>query len=482
MSVLSSVPFEDFPCLASVAYEKGGKQMQLRKLSVVLLALLLAAMAMVPMVSAEEKNATGSNGDNGKPLFTDHYISPDYFKDAKPAKPLPESEMMNIILSEKNLPSSDKNGPAGIITIPVSSLLEKSLNIESKNGQKRFVENGISPDDTVILVRMPKSMFDRFLITSKDGMVSLPASYFVRYYKNLADLDANVMPDGDSVQITPSSDPVLKEKTNVTVPEKKKYANISPRASRAITPLMAQQAPDTWHIKRIFFNRYSADSFDYHIGQITPDSWSASGNNDKYYAPQEREYVLNYGNDDAIEIVVNYDRFTRWPNTIISLFPTVFDNDLQHMVNIQNDTRWEQKGDLIKELNPGTFPKAYGYHVQILNGKYYITFEDMATLQFGNLYVFNDQDNPSTTFTEFRGSSEFYQNTSPITDTFSASTTPIIEEWTHDATLNSWWKPGDAWQYQRADIDELFTNIYWFAGGNNYDEIGTSSYMSSAWV
>jgi len=458
----------------------GLKKMKPVKWSVVLLALLLAAMAIVPMVSADEKNATVSNDDNGKLSLPDHHLSPDYFKDAKLAKPLPESEMMNIILSEKNLQSANKIGQAGIITIPISRLKEQSLIMDSKNGQNQFVETGIKPNDTVILVRMPKSMLDRFLTNSKDGMVSLPASYFVRYYKNLADLEANVQPDGDSVKITPSSDPVLREKTNVTVPEKKKYVTIKPLTSEIVTPLRTPQAPGTWHNKRIFFDRYSADSFDYQIGQITPDSWSVSGNNDKYYAPQEREYVLNYGND-AIEIVVNYDHLTHWPNTIVSLFPTVYDQDLNNEVDL-NDARWEQKGDRIKELNPATFPKAYGYHVQILNGKYYIQFEDMATLQFGNLYVFNDQDNPSTTFTEFRGSSEFYQATSPITDTFSASTTPIIEEWTHDATMNSWMKPDNAWQYQRADVDEIFTNIYWFVGGSNYDELGTSSYMSSAWI
>jgi hypothetical protein len=47
---------------------------------------------------------------------------------------------------------------------------------------------------------------------------------------------------------------------------------------------------------------------------------------------------------------------------------------------------------------------------------YYITFEDMYTLQFYSTYVYNDQDNPSTTFTEFSGSYEFRQISSPITD------------------------------------------------------------------
>ena len=95
--------------------------------------------------------------------------------------------------------------------------------------------------------------------------------------------------------------------------------------------------------------------------------------------------------------------------------------------------------------------------------------------------MYNDQDNPSTTFTEIVGSSEFYQVTSPITDTFDAVTAPI-DEWDHDATLAAWRKPGDVWEYETAQTNENFVNIYWFVSGANYDEIGTISYLSSGWA
>ena len=32
----------------------------------------------------------------------------------------------------------------------------------------------------------------------------------------------------------------------------------------------------------------------------------------------------------------------------------------------------------------------------------------------------------------------------------------------------------NVWQYTSADVDEIFTNLYWFIGGSNSDEIGTS--------
>ena len=188
--------------------------MQLRKLSIVLLALLLAAM--VPMGSAEEQSATGETDSEWKyPGVPEHYLPPEYFKDAKPATPLPESEMINIVFSEKTINSFSKDDPTGIISLPTSSLIQNSQFTESKSWQNRYVENDIKPDEAVVLVRMPKTMYDRFVITSKDGTITIPASYFARYYKNLAELDANVQPDGNSVIITPSADPVLAEKTNI---------------------------------------------------------------------------------------------------------------------------------------------------------------------------------------------------------------------------------------------------------------------------
>jgi hypothetical protein len=457
--------------------------MELRKISIALLALLLAAMAIVPCVSADELSLSEQNSINGREFTPppEHHIPPEYFRDAKPATPLPESKMINIIFSEKTLDSFNQVKPAGIIKIPASYLNLNSEFTESKSWQNSFVENNINPNDVVVLVRMPRSMYDRFLATSKDGMISLPASYFSRYYKNLADLDANVHPDGNAMTISPSADPVLAEKTNVSVSVQKKSVGANPLTSQIVTPLRTPQGPNTRHDKWIFFNRMYADTYDYCIGQITPDSWSVSGNNDQYYAPQEREYYLN-DRQDAIEVVVNYDHVNYLPETKISLFPTIYDEDFNVPVDL-NDTRWESKGDRIIELNPNNFPQALGYHVQILNGKYYIAFEYMNNLTFTSTYVFNDQDNPSTSFTEWAGSSEFVQITSPITDTFSADTTPIIDQWTHDATLGSWQKPDNVWDYASiVNSDEIFTNIYWTHGGSNYDELVTSSYLSSAWT
>lgn len=467
--------------LPDVAKEWRNEPMKTMKLGVMLLALLLAALAMIPMVSATEQNATGQTSSTWEyNTVPEHYLPPEYFKEAKPATPLPESEMINIVFSEKTIDSLNQVKQAGIIAIPASRLDVNPQFSESKIWQNRFVENSITPDEVVVLVRMPRSMYDRFLSTSKDGMISLPASYFSRYYKNLTDLDANVHPDGKAITISPSADPVLAEKTNVSVSVSEKRVVANSLSSIRGTQMRTAQGPNTSHNKWIFFDRRYADTLNYCIGQITPDSWSVSGNSDQYYAPQEREYYLN-NRQDAIEIVVNYDHYSYWPNTRISLFPAIYDNYASTPTPLE-DARYESEGPGIIALDPTTFPKAFGYHVQILNGKYYIAFEYMNNLTFTSTYVYNDQDNPSTTFSEFSGSSEFIQVTSPITDTFSAATTPVIDQWAYDATLGSWRKPADVWQRSSAVVDEIFTNIYWFVGGSNSDEYGTSSYMSSEWT
>ncbi len=448
--------------------------MNIPKTWVILLALLLAAMAMVPIMSAVELRMSEQKTINGGEFTPppEHHIPPEYFKDPKPATPLPESEMINIILSEKNLGKFNQDKQAGIVNIPISYLNLETQFTESKDYQNRFIENDINQDGTIVLVRMPKEMYDRFLVTSKDGILDLPISYFGRYYKNLADLDANIQNNGNTLVIKPSDDPILSERTNVS-----QAANIQNAAiSGSNSFLRHAQSPNTWHMERIFFNRmYTADNYDYLIGQITPESWSVSGINDDYYAPHEREYYLN-NRQDAIEIVVNYDHHTdNSTSPIVTLFPTVFDEDLSIMTKMEN---WENSGEGIIALTPGTFPDSYGYHILIYNGKYYIQFENMATLEWYDQYVYNDQDNPSTTFTEICGSSEFYQLTSPITDTFNAVTRPI-DEWAHDATLGTWYKPANVWQYEYADSHANFVDVYWFWSGPNADNLGTVSYLSS---
>jgi hypothetical protein len=105
------------------------------KLGVVLLTLLLAAMAFVPCVSAAELSISGQKSLGNKEFVPppEHHIPPEYFKDSKPATPLPESEMINIILSEKTLEKFNQDKQVGIINIPISYLDLETQFTDSKD-------------------------------------------------------------------------------------------------------------------------------------------------------------------------------------------------------------------------------------------------------------------------------------------------------------------------------------------------------------
>jgi len=96
--------------------------MELRKIGIVLLSLLLAAMAMVPLVSAAEnlqpEDQKHDNVDAVAQLQQAHHIPQEYFKDAKPADPLPESDMITLILSEKTLETFGQDKTTGTIRLP----------------------------------------------------------------------------------------------------------------------------------------------------------------------------------------------------------------------------------------------------------------------------------------------------------------------------------------------------------------------------
>jgi len=380
----------------------------MRALSLLLVMALLTAM-FVPAVSAEEtqSSSTQSSVDMDKDINPhENYITPEYFKDSKPAEPLQESEMINLIIPKKTLDSFNQEEDSRIINIPVFYLDIKTQFDKSKDYPNRYIAKNINSNEAVVLMRMPMDMLDRFLATSKNNVVTLPFANFFRNYNNITDLDSHVKLEGDSIIVNPSENDVtlMKQISSASSVIETPALESSTRTgteSVRVTP----QGVDTWHNERVFFERASTTvNYNYIIGQITPDTWSFSGNSDQYYFPQERETYLNPNRQDAIEVVVNYDHYSDYPLGKVSLFPAIYD-DSSDVIDLSN---YEDSGAEIIELIPNSFPHSYGYHIEIYNGKYYINFEDMNTLQWFDQYVYNDQDNPSTTFTEVCGSSEFF--------------------------------------------------------------------------
>ncbi len=455
------------------------KRIGIRALSL-LLALVLVSVVIVPAVSAGEEQGLSKQTlvDVGKAVnVPDHYIPPEYFMDAKPATPLPESEMINIILSEKTLNTLGMYKKTGIVEFSASALDLNAQFMKSEEYQNRFIEKNINSNDAVVLVRMPKVMYQRFLAASQNNILTLPTSHFCRFYDNLADLNSHIERKGNVLTVLPGeNDATLLEKITTIplvmetpeMPEKKTVGNGITQATATDNGI--------WFNEWIHFNRaYWWITYDYCIGQITPNHWSFSGQNNQYYAPQEREYYLNDG-QDAIEVVVNYDRYTA--NGKVYLFPAIYDD---HSLAPTPLPQWENSGAGIIELSPSSFPHAYGYHVQISNGKYYITFEDMNTLQWFAGYVYNDQDNPSTSFTRASGSSEHYQASQPVTDQFIAYTNPVIDEWARE-TGGTWRKPRGVWNFNEQTPNERFVHIDWTWGGSNNQNLVTRSYLDYRWA
>ncbi len=185
---------------------KKEEKMKSMKYGVILLALLLAAMAMVPMVSAEDQ----TNGVLGVAIpgtsvnSSVHQIPADYLKDSKPAQWLPESDMINIVISQKSLKKFNPDNQSGIINIPVSYLDMKTTFLNSKENPSIYTENTIGQGDSIALVRMPRQMYVMFAKNSNDGIISLPADFFVRYYENVSDLKTHLKVNGTSLQVLPN--------------------------------------------------------------------------------------------------------------------------------------------------------------------------------------------------------------------------------------------------------------------------------------
>lgn len=222
--------------------------MELRSLICTLPVLLLAAMAIGLPVNAADQNSTGQiNGTWHYPV-PEHYIPPEYFRDAKPVTPLPETEMMTFILSERSLRSFSQDDQAVIVTIPVSYLNGSTHVTVSTTWTNRFVENGIGPDDAVVLVRMPSSMFDRFIAESKDGTISLPSQYFARRYASLASLEAGFRPEGGMMS---TQDPAPLP----PAPGQGGIAGTDPLTAGIIDLLRSPQGTNPWYVTTVFFGR-----------------------------------------------------------------------------------------------------------------------------------------------------------------------------------------------------------------------------------
>jgi hypothetical protein len=382
---------------------------------------------------------------------------------------LPESEMMNIIISQDTLKKIGQDEKSALIEIPVSHLYVNTGYTKKTGSISYYVENGVDSREGIVLLRMPTQIYDK-LIEEFNGekTLSLPTTYFYRFYANFDDLNSHVKIVNESVEITPSSlypVPGLLEDSNHSATIQKSLVDDSSASSFSTTDtdesLLTRSDPEEY-CQWASSTRIYSGNYKYCIGQIRPYSWTLTGSGaDLFRLYAEREY--KFDNNEAVEIVVSYRDRIRGGG--IELAPTYYRSGAVLPIAPSEWLHWEG----YVYIDPNDLPHAYGYHVQLAySGQYVqINFEDMNTLQWTNLY-FVAAATPISSFTQLDSSSEYIQMNVPTTDTFNELTYPIIEEWICD--INGYWdKPINVWTSPvLSPPSEQYVNIvtYWDGYGN----------------
>jgi len=434
-----------------------------------MLALLLAAMALVPMVSAGEN--TTNSGELGTVITPHHEISDDYLKDMKPAQWLPESKMITFVLSTKTVAKVDQKPKPNIINLPIEYLDSKSTFSSTKEAPSFFIENNLASDENIILVRMPQEMYQQFTKNAQDGKIALPANYFYRYYENLDDLKSRMKLEDDILEILPSDTyPVENSLAKSNEPMKKSSFSALTGTTETQSITGRNSALDEilphFYIAREHAERIHTDyNYDYCIGQIKPVSWTLLGaGNDLFTIFQEREYKFNSG--ESIEIVVKH--WDRAGSGKLELFPTTWRSGAQFQIPTYDYASYP--GSISIEEN--NLPFSYGYHVGFASGYYTINFENMDTFTWIGPYSVTSAPGTSS-FTDLWGSSEYKRVSVPTTNTFEA-TTVATDEWARITGDPYFQYAVNVWTQVSPEIDQFVSVI----ADTNYGRYTTTSHAA----
>jgi len=202
-----------------------------QRFRIVLLAVVLAILVIIPIVTAEN-NTTPSPTGKYKDV-PEHHIPPEYFKDAKPPTPISESTMITIVISRQTFERFAGEKQPGILTVPIPYLDFSKNFTNSTSSPTWHYEKSLPPDKPVAMIRMPGTMYDRMLAMSDGKNLELPVSAYVRQYSNLTDLHAQIEPDGMYQAAAPGSDETG-TRPSLTVPAT--ILTTSPRTQPAPIP------------------------------------------------------------------------------------------------------------------------------------------------------------------------------------------------------------------------------------------------------
>jgi hypothetical protein len=124
----------------------------------------------------------------------EHHIPPEYFANAQPATPISESLMVTIVISGQAYERFSPADRPGILLVPVAYLDFTNNFTNTTDMPTWHEEKSLRPQGAVAMIRMPATMYDRFLADAKGAALERPESSFVRRYDNLSARYSQVRP------------------------------------------------------------------------------------------------------------------------------------------------------------------------------------------------------------------------------------------------------------------------------------------------
>lgn len=403
--------------------------MSLRKTIAVLLALLLAGMVVVPMVSAEDHSGvviTPSSEENDKsnnavvlqklpsfqPGINDKLTYDEkkqLMKNYTPSPSMSESEIAQIIFSKDWFSQNSKKTELDMVEVTFPTKWLDAPEIRS--------------DEAIVMLRIPKKMLELDDMNSNLDMITV--SYSEKMFEEFSTLD--------------EKNKTLQERQNTA------EARLSqPRDTAGTTIVGPVKTAGTKSINRqvrAFYQRDTGYSVTKVIGMMDPTSYSNSGETFVNY--NEREIYLDRSGD-SIEFIMD---FTDSGNTYA--WVAVFDEET-----------WSTAWTWLNIDVTGTLQQV-NYHFYITNGVYDLWLQDSST---GTWYYnsYSDTDNPSVRVDWLVGSTEV-DTVGGISNYFKTETNPIRDDYTY--SNNNWYSPQTTFDWDGFTSDEQYVYASaWFDG------------------
>lgn len=381
--------------------------MKTLKTGIVLLGLFLAAMVMVPMVSAADRPMYGV----------------DWTKVA-PTEPVDEKELLTIIISEKDFTSRYSEKDDAFITMPA---IDSRQNTDTIDPQTDYnILGNIADSEKIVVIQLPKKMYEKLSEDNKDGTVLIPIE-FVANYSSIAEFNKISADRKETI--------------------KKSYQGEYSESEPDVTDLGITRAPYTRYQRwQVFSSDPSPYSPTYITGKINPSTFSRTGTGTIFC--EERELHMDrYDSDgdgiDVIEMVVGAytPNYPSGSTSNLNLYPVIYNADIS-----QNPI---YLGYI--PVSTSQLPHSYNYYVQLSpsgsSTMYDIWIQDTISQVWLAHYTYTDSVNPSSYIRDVRVSAEF--TTVNSASTFDIWTNPITDEWIKVSGDSNWHAPSYAFSYQR---------------------------------